>query len=161
VERFDKIMESVDNAKRLALEQSRKQFEMHDSQLRTLFMNLERKLSDEKRDLLTYASNFQSKVETSNNTKGIRKFDGQTIRLFANQNLIFNEILMLRKFGIFSVSCGADGSEADKTEAGGLDSVDQAPPISTAAVDADERVTPSGNREQSAGWILRVLNRSI
>jgi hypothetical protein len=64
-------MQSVDCAKRIALEENRKKFEKHDCELRTIFSNLERNLMDEKRDLLTYASNFQSKVECSKKTKVI------------------------------------------------------------------------------------------
>jgi hypothetical protein len=58
-ERFNKIMESLDNAKRLALEENRKHFEMHDSHLRGLFSSVERNLLNEKRDLVNYARNFQ------------------------------------------------------------------------------------------------------
>jgi hypothetical protein len=43
--RFNKIMESLDNAKRLALEENRKHFEMHDSHLRGLFSSVERDLA--------------------------------------------------------------------------------------------------------------------
>lgn len=78
VARIDKLMQSVDCAKRIALEENRKQFEKHDCELRTIFSNLERNLLDEKRDLLTYASNFQSKVECSKNTKGNRSFGAKT-----------------------------------------------------------------------------------
>jgi hypothetical protein len=72
-ERFKKIMELLDNAKRLALEENRKHFEMHDSHIRGLFSSVEGDLLNEKRDLVNYARTFVSKVDI-NNVQGNKNF---------------------------------------------------------------------------------------